>query len=222
MSLVPKLLVLVVAAVFFVAVAQRSHELVARSEFEIREPPLVNLSPRTVSLLFLGFKNIYDDLLAIWAVHYLASDEPEKYDQDKFDLFLQKISRMRHSIESIYMFSCFVLTMVERPLSCVPILQTGMEVMPHSWRLPLTMGFVYSFELDEPAKAAIYYNVCSERENAPEYIKGTASKLAKKGNTTLEELDRSMAEILGISEDSEFYKILKKKYRPNTEEENEL
>ena len=221
MSLVLKLLVLVAAAVFFVAVAQRSYELVERSDFEVREPPLINVSPRTISLLFLGFKNIYDDLLAIWAVHYLASNEPEKYDQDQFDSLLQKVSRMQHSIESIYMFSCFVLTMVKRPLSCIPILRLGIEVMPRSWRLPLTMGFVYSFELDEPAKGAIYYNVCSEREDAPEYIKGTARKLAKKGNTTLEELDRSMAEILGIPEDSEFYKILKKKYRQNTEEENE-
>lgn len=212
-SVVVKILLVLSSGVFFVVASHRAQQWRVASDSVVRMPPWINLSPRTISLLTLGFKAAYDDFLAIWVVHYLASPDASVYDLDSLDRMLQRVAAIRHPLESIYMFSCFTLTMLKRPRSCESILHTGMEVLPDGWRLPLTMGFVYAFDLDEPKKAAIYYNACSERRHAPTYIKNVARKLAKKGGVTLNQLDNSMAEILGISEDSKIYRVLKQKYK---------
>ena len=212
-SVIVKIVLLLSLGVFFIFTSHRAQQGRITSESTVRMPPWINLSPLTISLLTLGFKAAYDDFLAIWIVHYLASPDTSIYDLDSLDNMLQKTAAIRHPLESIYMFSCFTLTMLKRPRSCETILHTGMEVLPDGWRLPLTMGFVYAFDLDEPRKAAIYYNACSERENAPTYIKNVARKLAKKGGVTLNQLDNSLAEILGISENSKIYKVLKQKYK---------
>ena len=222
MNLTIKLLVLIAAAGLFWVTAVHSYEAYKRPDSEVREPPLINLSSRTVAMLFLGFKQVYDDFLSVWAVHYLASPNPSIYDVDALEKMLKKIALSRQRRETTYIFSCFVLSQLGRPQACPPILEIGMEVLPGSWRIPLTMGFIYTEDLNDPRKAAIYYNVCSEREHSPSYIKSVARKLAQRGGTTLEALDSSVAEVLGISEDSELYKILKRKYKKennaNTEE----
>lgn len=221
MSLAIKLMVLIAAAGLFWVTAVHSHEAYKRPESEVREPPLINLSSRTIAMLFLGFKHVYDDFLSIWAVHYLASPDPSIYDVDALENMLRKIARSRQRRETTYIFSCFVLSQLDRPQACPPILELGMEVLPGSWRIPLTLGFVYTEDLNDPLKAAIYYNVCAEREYSPSYIKSVARKLAQQGGTTLEELDSSVAEVLGISEDSELYKILKRKYKKEPAPERE-
>ena len=219
MNLVIKLLVFVAAAGFFWVTAVYSYEAYQRPASEVREPPLINFSSRTIAMLFLGFKQVYDDFLSIWAVHYLASPDPTIYDVDALEKMFNKIAQSRQRRETTYIFSCFVLSQLGRPQACPQILELGMEVLPSSWRIPLTMGFIYTEDLNDPRKAAIYYNVCSEREHSPSYIKSVARKLAQRGGTTLEALDSSVAEVLGISEDSELYKILKRKYKK--EEDNE-
>ncbi len=218
MNLAIKLLVLVVAACLFWVTAVHSHEAYKRPDHEVQEPPLINLSARVISVLFLGFKQIYDDFLSIWAVHYLASPNPSIYDLDALERMLHKIARSRQRRETTYIFSCFVLSQLGRPQACPPILELGMEVLPNSWRIPLTLGFIYTEDLNDPRKAAIYYNVCSTREYSPSYIKGVARKLAQRGGTTLEALDHSVAEVLGISKESELYKILKRKYKDDEDE----
>ena len=221
MNLTIKLTILVAAAALFWVTAVHSHEAYKRPESEVREPPLINLPSRTIAMLFLGFKHVYDDFLSIWAVHYLASPNPSAYDVDALENMLYKIARSRPRRETTYIFSCFVLSQLGRPHACPKILELGMEVLPSSWRIPLTMGFIYTEDLNDPRKAAIYYNACSEREHSPNYIKSVARKLAQRGGTTLEELDSSVAEVLGISEESELYKILKRKYKKEPTEENE-
>jgi len=221
MSLAIKLMVLIAAAGLFWVTAVHSHEAYKRPESEVREPPLINLSSRAIAMLFLGFKHVYDDFLSIWAVHYLASPDPSIYDADALENMLRKIARSRQRRETTYIFSCFVLSQLDRPQACPPILELGMEVLPGSWRIPLTLGFIYTEDLNDPLKAAIYYNVCAEREYSPSYIKSVARKLAQQGGTTLEELDSSVAEVLGISEDSELYKILKRKYKKEPAPERE-
>ena len=218
MKLFIKLLVFAAAAGFFWVTAVHSHEAYKRPDSEVREPPLINLSSRTIAMLFLGFKHVYDDFLSIWAVHYLASPNPSIYETDALEKMLMKIAISRQRRETTYIFSCFVLSQLDRPQACPPILELGMEVLPGSWRIPLTLGFIYTEDLNDPRKAAIYYNVCSEREHSPSYIKSVARKLAQRGGTTLEELDSSVAEVLGISEESELYKILKRKYKTDTTE----
>ena len=221
MNLAIKLIVLVATAGLFWVTAVHSHEAYKRPEGEVSEPPLINLSSRTIAMLFLGFKHIYDDFLSLWAVHYLASPDPTIYDLDALEKMLNKIATSRQRRETTYIFSCFVLSQLGRPQSCPPILELGMEVLPTSWRIPLTLGFIYTDDLNDPRKAAIYYNVCSEREYSPSYIKSVARKLAQRGGTTLEALDSSVAEVLGISEDSELYKVLKRKYKKEDEEKIE-
>ena len=221
MHLTIKLLMLIAAAGLFWVTAVHSHEAYQRPDSEVREPPLINLSPRAIAMLFLGFKHIYDDFISIWAVHYLASPNPSIYDVDALEKMLRKIALSRQRRETTYIFSCFMLSQLDRSQACPPILEIGMEVLPGSWRIPLTMGFIYTEDLNDPRKAAIYYNVCSEREYSPSYIKSVARKLAQRGGTTLEALDRSVAEVLGISEDSELYKILKRKYKKENNDETE-
>lgn len=213
MNLFVKLLVFVAASWFFWFTATRADEAHKRPESSVVEPPLINLPARTIAMLFLGFKHVYDDFLSIWAIHYLASNDPSVYDTEELDKMLKKIAISRHRRETTYIFSCFVLSQVGRAESCPYVLGIGMEVLPDSWRIPLTLGFIYTEDLNDPRKAAIYYNACSEREDSPTYIKSVARKLAERGGTTLEELDRSVAEVLGISKDSELYKILKRKYK---------
>lgn len=221
MNLAIKLLVIIVAASLFWVTAVHSHEAYKRPDSEVRDPPLINLSSRTIAMLFLGFKHVYDDFLSVWAVHYLASPDPSIYDIDALEHMLSKIARSRQRRETTYIFSCFMLAQLGRPQTCPVILELGMEVLPGSWRIPLTLGHIYAEDLNDPRKAAIYYNVCAEREHSPNYIKNVARKLAQRGGTTLEQLNTSVAEVLGISEDSELYKILKRKYKtmPDNEEQ---
>ena len=217
MKIFVRVTIFVFASGFFWLTANKSSEAYERPESAVREPPLINLSSRTISMLFLGFKHIYDDFISIWAVHYLANPDPSIYDLDQLDKMLKKIAISRQRRETTYIFSCFVLSQLGRPESCPAILEIGMQVLPTSWRIPLTLGFIYTDDLNDPRKAAIYYNVCSEREFSPSYIKSVARKLAVRGGTTLEELEHSVAEVLGISEDSELYKVVKQKYKENNE-----
>lgn len=205
------LLMLTVAAAAFFFSAKRAKEASSTPSSWVKEPPLINLSPNYINLIFLGFRNVYDNFVSIWAIHYLASNDHSVYDLDQLEDLLLKISAKEHRRETLYMFSCFVLSQLGRPESCVPIINAGIEMLPHSWRLPLTLGFIYMEDLNDNSKAAIYYSACAERENSPTYVKSVARKLAARDEASLEDLENSLAEVLQIPEDSDLYKILKER-----------
>ena len=213
-------LLIVLAVSFFAITALKAREAERLPDSFVRDPPLIDMPTDILSMVFLGFRNVYENFVSIWAVHYLAAPDVTVYDVDQLDRMLKKVANMRHRRETLYVFSCFILSTLQRPEACVDILTTAMEVMPESWRVPFTLGIIYMEDLNDFRKAAIYLNMCSERKYSPTYIKNVARRLAIKGSTTLEKLEHSVADILGISEDSELYKVIKRKY-PKAEDEVE-
>ena len=208
-----KAVLVVVSVSFFVLTSTRAREATKLPDSFVNNPPLVDIPDRYISMMFLGFRNIYENFLAIWTTHYLVNPTIEKYNLDQLDTMFKKVAKVRHRREYLYMLSCYVIASLKRPESCVDIITAGMERLPESWRLPMVLGFIYMEDLDDPRKAAIYYNVCSERENSPKYIKNVARKLAERGNTTLDTLEHSVADVLGIPKDSDLYKIIKRRYK---------
>lgn len=218
-----KAVLVVVSVLFFVLTSTRAREATQLPDSFVNYPPLIDIPERYISLMFLGFRNMYENFLAIWTTHYLVSPTVEDYDLDQLDKMFKKVANVRHRREYLYMLSCYVIANLKRPESCVDIITAGMERLPESWRLPLVLGSIYMEDLDDPRRAAIYFNVCSERENSPDYIKNVARKLAERGNTTLDALEHSVADVLGIPEDSDLYKIIKRRYNEQpTDEANQI
>ncbi|MDE3269845.1 MAG: hypothetical protein OYH77_06140 [Pseudomonadota bacterium] len=217
-----KAVLVVVSVLCFVLTSTRAREATSLPDSFVRTPPLVDIPERYVSMMFLGFRNTYENFLAIWTTHYLVSPTVEKYDLDQLEKMFKKVASMKHRREYLYMLSCYVIANLKRPEACVDIITAGMERLPESWRLPLVLGSIYMEDLDDPIKAAIYYKVCSEREHSPDYIKNVARKLAEQGGTTLDSLERSVADVLGIPEDSDLYKIIKRRYKEDTEEDEQI
>ena len=157
-------------------------------------PPRSQWSPRAVSIATLGHRGLYEDFSVIWLLQLLG--EPEIKALGKPEQIYQAIIpvlRQTPKIEGIYLLSCTVLASdLKEPKYCEEISLLGLKAFPESLYIPMTQGFVFTFLLNQRAKAAAYYGLAASRPNAKEYIKRLALKFAQEAGSDIDDLNDSM------------------------------
>jgi len=132
---------------------------------------------------------LYHDFADLWMMQLLTNPESITHHPETIDKSIQMVANLRPRIETFYMLSCLTyLQDLKKPESCEKIIRAGLEVFPTSFRLPMMQGYVYTFVLEQPAKAALYYSIAAARENSPPYVSRLVRKLENKA--TLTEKDR--------------------------------
>ena len=150
--------------------------------------PLASLPPDVIHVMFLGHSEIFKDFVHLWALQSLATD-PKNPDPDKMQSLIDSTLRHRPKMETLYMFSCFVMKgTYKRPKSCKEIIDVGLTIFPKSFRLSMTQGYVSAFLLKKPLEAAYYYHMASQYENAPPHVKKIAVKFANDQNLSSDDL----------------------------------
>jgi len=184
------------------AVSSKLYRPSLTDEEFLQTAPLVNLDTRLLDILTFGHRGLYDDLITIWMLQVvmdprILSTPPERL----LDLLI-RVGRHQPQIESFYLLGCFVLAFdLKRPDLCEPILKIGTSAFPTRWRIPVTMGVIAAHYLNDREKAQVYYQIASQRPMVPEYIKATASRLAREKNMDFLPLEQNLEMILGHPQD---------------------
>ena len=167
-------------------------------------PPLSRLSTSMLNVVTVGHRGLYDDFADIWLLQTLGDIKIKQLDPKVLVDTIKTVTRHGPKLESLYMLSCFVLAFeLEQPQECLGITIDGIKALPLSWRVPMTQGYVYAFRLNDPAAAALYYELASSRPGAPAYLAQFATKLAARVELTPDERNVAKEQFfrtLGIAE----------------------
>jgi len=153
------------------------------STTNISPPPLSHFDPDILRILTLGYPGLYHDFADLWMMQILTNSENVAQNPKGTDLAIQFVTNQRPKIETFYMLSCLIyLQDLEKPEACEKVIRTGLELFPNSFRLPMLQGYIFTFVMDEPAKAALYYSIAAARKNAPPYVARLVRKLENKAS----------------------------------------
>jgi hypothetical protein len=184
------------------------------TQAKITPPPLVNLDPRFVRIITMGYKGVFDDLINLWMVQILVDTDRLKENRED----VRKIARqtMQHEprIEGFYFLSCVMLFKhMDFSSDCVDFVDAGMKLFPESFRLPMLQGYVYLFELNQPARAAAYYSIAATKKIAPPHIKPLVGRLLKQaGDLSDADLQEILIDVSKDNSDPLWQAILKQKF----------
>lgn len=121
------------------------------------------------------------------------------------------------------MLSCFVLGLdLKRADLCKEVIIDGMKAMPDSWRIPITMGFMYAYQLNDVSNAVIYYSLAASRPDAPDFLKKLSVNMLEKNSISVQELQESLENMFdapGGSKVGAFLNDLMQKKREKEKEE---
>jgi len=199
------LYILVVAglAALFAFSKERTRELGVNSYRLLSLPPLVQLHPKLIDAITLGHRGLYDDFISIWLLQILMSDDLPTVTADELNDVSLAILKQRPKLESIYMLTCFILARdYGRSELCHQIIHLGLELFPNSWRLPVTLGFMYAFQLNDKERASAYYHMAASRPDAPKYFATAAQKMAAGETADSSDLETSLDLIFSADPDS--------------------
>lgn len=156
-------------------------------------PPFSQIDPRLINIFTFGHRGIYDDFIHIWFNHYLVDEAHlQKHPDDAVDI-ANILLRLRPMIESSYMLTCIAfLKDLQKPEYCEPIMQTGMRIFPKSFMLPMAQGFILYKELNDPIRAARYYAIAAQTEQAPPHVIRVAEKLLRQQELSDSETDQML------------------------------
>lgn len=199
-----------------ITVSEQTRKYAIASYRLVEPPPLVSLDPRLLNIITLGFHGVYDDLLSIWSIQFLVDKRIKSLPVEEVFKSVQLISGQQPKIESIYMLSCFVLGIdMNRGDLCKEIIINGMKAMPDSWRLPVTMGYMYAHELKDYPNAAIFYSLAASRPGAPEFLKKLSVNMVQKNSISVPEMQESLEKMFdapgGSKVDAFLNDLIKKK-----------
>lgn len=206
----------------FVVSANRATEVNRDRVVLVSPPPLSEFDLPTVNILTLGYKNLYDDFVNIWLLQILANPLVKSEEASQVNDVVLKVARLRPKIESLYMLSCFVIALdLKHPEYCEAIILHGLNAFPNSWRLPMTQGFIYAFKLNDPVKAAAFYDLASSRPQSPPYVAGLAKKLLNQEPIAGEEVQEALNLMLNVPGGSRFAEFLSKNAQYRTEQDKD-
>lgn len=159
----------------------------------VAPPPLARIKPAVVDVITLGHRGVIDDFMHLWMLQILTNrDLPKTYGPKLFESIMLVAEQKIH-IESFYLVSCFFMANeMARPADCEPIMIKGLQSFPDSWRIPMVLGYVYNFQLNDPIRAAAMYGIASTRSESPPYVIAVAKKLINKEQVTQDEINKTM------------------------------
>ena len=156
-------------------------------------PPLAQFKTPMLNLLTFGYRELYDQMVAVWALQFLADERLPQQKAEAVYGAIRTITRHRPKVEYLYMTSCFVLDATfQRPDLCEPITLDGLTALPNSWRIPVTQGFFSLYKLNEPQKAASFYGLAASRPHAPQFLSKLTRNLLKNHRISPTDLKQSL------------------------------
>ncbi len=147
---------------------------------KLSPPPLTLVSEDLINPFILGHRRLFDDFITLWTIQIILDPNLKSYATDSMMTeFFRKTLSQRPKVESLYLLSCFTMAIdFDRPDACVEIGKWGIEAFPESWRIPMTLGFIYNFKLGDKLGAAGYYAIAANQKNSPAWVASLAKKLA--------------------------------------------
>ena len=194
----------------------------------VSNPPWSKLDRRLISILTLGHKSLYEDLVTIWAIQFLADPQlKQKTAIDELAPTLKSIANLHPRIEGFYLLSCFILAIdFKAPQYCEEISVAGLMTFPNSWRIPMTQGFVATLIENNDIKAAGFYQLAATRPNSPAYVSRLADRFAKRGFADGQDLNETADLFKEVPGGTKLIEILREKLQntstpPRTNQETE-
>ena len=166
-----------------------------RAEYKlVTAPPFSNLDSKNLNLLTLGHRGLYDDFAMVWAIQFLGDTEvKQKATADELNAAITTIVKHKPKIEALYLISCYVLALeYNRPEFCEYISVEGLKAFPDSWRIPMTQGFVASFQEKDDMKAAAFYQLAASRPTSPPYVARVAARMQNRGYANGQDLNETI------------------------------
>lgn len=187
------------------AVTGHTWDRAKRDYTVLAPPPLVDVDTRALDVLTLGHRGLYDDLIYIWTLQSLVDKRLKDFPAEQVQKALLRVTRHAPRVEAFYMMSCFILAFdFKRPELCERITLDGLRAVPAGWRIPMTQGFIYAFEMKDPKNAAMYYGLAATREGAPPYVNGYAVKLIETNQLSVDDLQTTLRGLIGDDGASRF------------------
>jgi len=162
-------------------------------------PPLAQLPPDILRLISFGRMPLVHDFFQVWMVQALNDERltPDLADTLADTLVLLSRHGLRH--EFSYLAGCLTLwDRLDRADLCFKVNEAGLRNIPRSWRLAMTQGFIDAFVLEQPTRAAFFYQLAASRENSPDYVASVAQKLLDQENVTQQEYLETMNQMISI------------------------
>jgi hypothetical protein len=180
-------------------------------------PPLANLPTNIINVLTIGHKGLYDDLISIWLLQALVDKDLERSSVTEINDFINSILRHEPKLETAYLLSCYILALqIKSPESCEQISLYGLKAFPHSWRIPMTQGFVFAFQLNQRAKAGAFYRIAASRPESPEYVARLADKMMQENPLTEDEIEAARALMQQVHGSELFFDWLNRHRNPDS------
>jgi hypothetical protein len=171
------------------------------------------LNSKSIDILTLGHRGIFDDIATIWIIQFLGDKELVKTSSAE-DVYKAIYSFTRHQprLEGIYLLSCFVLALdFDHPEYCESISLDGLKAFPDSWRIPMAQGFIASFKLQDDLKAAAFYQMAASRPNSPEYVGRLAKRLSERGYANGQDLNETIDMLSEVPGGTRIIEILRER-----------
>jgi hypothetical protein len=179
----------------------------------VSAPPMSGLNSKSIDILTLGHRGIFDDIATIWIIQFLGDKELVKTSSAE-DVYKAIYSFTRHQprMEGIYLLSCFVLALdFDHPEYCESISLDGLKAFPDSWRIPMAQGFIASFKLQDDLKAAAFYQMAASRPNSPEYVGRLAKRLSERGYANGQDLNETIDMLSEVPGGTRIIEILRER-----------
>ena len=183
-----------------------------RSKYKlVTSPPLANLDSKHLNLITFGHRGLYDDFVLVWAIQFLADSElKQKATAEELNSAIVSIVSHTPKVEALYLLSCYVLALdYKRPEFCENISVQGLKAFPKSWRIPMTQGFVASFEEKDDMKAAAFYQLAASRPSSPPYVAKLAARLTERGFANGQDLNETIELMSDVPGGTRIIEILK-------------
>lgn len=177
----------------------------------VTSPPLAYLDSKTLNLITFGHRGLYDDFAMVWAIQFLADRELKaKATAEELNSAMVSIVSHTPKIEALYLLSCYVLALdYKRPEFCESISVQGLKAFPNSWRIPMTQGFIASFEQKDDIKAAAFYQLAASRPSSPTYVAKLAARLTERGYANGQDLNETIELMSDVPGGTRIIEILK-------------
>lgn len=167
----------------------------------VDNPPLAFLGPKAIQAITLGHKGLYDDFIVMWSIQYLMDPRLKAEDPNHVVASLHTILRHEPRVESIYLLACFILANdLARPAECAQIARYGIFALPHSWRIPATIGFIAQRRLGDNAAAAALFAEAASKPNCPRTFGSLSQKLQKQLQLSPDEMEEAYDAIIKTSD----------------------
>jgi tetratricopeptide (TPR) repeat protein len=118
----------------------------------------------------LGFQVLLADVIYLWSIQYYGhhrTEEGRNYLRHIYDVITDLDP---HFIDAYLVGALIMANDMSDPDLAIALLEKGMEHNPDDWILPLDAGFYAYLNLEDPERAAVYFDHASSIPGAPTQI----------------------------------------------------